>query len=167
MDLLLVRHGVAWERDRERWPDDDERPLRPLGVRRMRAAARGLARLQGRIDLVWTSAAVRAAQTATLLYEDARWPAARPTAVLAENAPAMGALAAIARVRDVATLAVVGHAPQLDVLITLAVSGRQRPLVVRLKKGGVACVRFQSTVRAGAGTLLWAVTPRWLRALDE
>lgn len=167
MDVLFVRHGMAWERDAERWPDDRERPLRPIGARHMRAAARGLARIHGPVDVVWASASARATQTAAILHEDASWPVARTTAALAEDAPASAALAAIARAREVASLVLVGHAPQLDALVTLAVSGRQRPLVVRLKKGGVACVRFQATVRAGAGVLLWVATPRWLRALDD
>lgn len=167
MDLLFVRHGLAWERDAERWADDRDRPLRPLGIRRMRAAARGLARVLPPPDALWTSPFVRAARTAAILREEASWPEPRALAALGEDAPPGPVLAAAARTRSLASLAVVGHAPQLDLVVTLAVTGRRRPAIVRLKKGGVACVRFEQAVRPGAGVLIWVATPHWLRALDE
>ena len=34
MELLIVRHAIAWERDAKRWPDDGERPLSAPGVTR-------------------------------------------------------------------------------------------------------------------------------------
>jgi len=33
MDLYIVRHAVAFDRDAERWPDDRERPLTPRGIK--------------------------------------------------------------------------------------------------------------------------------------
>ncbi len=37
MELLIVRHAIAFERNAKRWPDDAERPLSPL-MRASRAA---------------------------------------------------------------------------------------------------------------------------------
>src|SRR5215212_9836596 len=45
MDLYLVRHGVAFDPDPARWPDDTQRPLTPEGEKRVLKAARGLGRL--------------------------------------------------------------------------------------------------------------------------
>ena len=45
MELLVVRHAIAFERSPRRWPDDAERPLSPRGVARARKAALGLKRI--------------------------------------------------------------------------------------------------------------------------
>ena len=167
MDLVVVRHAMAWDSDPGRWPDDRKRPLRPVGMRRFRAAARALARAVPHADAVWTSPWVRAAQTAAILQEEARWPKAQSVEVLAtasSPAPVMRLVSAVARP---GTLVLVGHAPSLDQLVTLAVTGRSRPALVELKKGGVACVRFENSVRTGAGELLWLMTPRFLRSVED
>jgi phosphohistidine phosphatase SixA len=167
LDLIVVRHAMAWERDPERWPDDRRRPLRPFGIRRFRAASRGLARLVSHADALWTSPFTRAVETAAILHDELRWPAPRAVAALGEGAPPAPVLRAIARARGVAVLVIVGHAPSLDQLVTLAVTGRQTPAIVSLRKGGVACLHFETAARAGAGVLEWVATPRLLRALDD
>ena len=45
MEVVLVRHAIAAERDPSRWPDDRERPLTRQGEERMRRAAKGLAKV--------------------------------------------------------------------------------------------------------------------------
>ena len=55
MDLLIVRHAIAFERNPKRWPDDGERPLSPEGMRRARKAAAGLKRIANRPVRVLTS----------------------------------------------------------------------------------------------------------------
>ena len=42
MDLLIVRHAIAMERDAKRWPDDRLRPLSARGIARGSKAAAGL-----------------------------------------------------------------------------------------------------------------------------
>src|SRR5258708_34989590 len=41
MELLIVRHAIAFERDDHRWRDDGARPLSPAGMRRYPKAAAG------------------------------------------------------------------------------------------------------------------------------
>src|SRR5581483_896815 len=55
MELLIVRHAIAFERDRRRWPEDSERPLSPAGIRRARRAAAGLKELIAAPERVLTS----------------------------------------------------------------------------------------------------------------
>ena len=42
LEILIVRHAIAAERDAKRWPDDRGRPLTAEGVRRFRGVARHL-----------------------------------------------------------------------------------------------------------------------------
>ena len=76
MDLLIVRHAIAFERDSRRWRDDGERPLSPEGMVRARKAAAGLKNIAERPQCVLSSPLVRARQTAAILTEFAGWPKA-------------------------------------------------------------------------------------------
>jgi phosphohistidine phosphatase len=63
-------------------------------------------------------------------------------------------------------VAVVGHEPHLGALVAYALgaaSGARTPL----KKGGAVLLSFDDALRAGSGTLVWALTPAQLRALRD
>src|ERR1700757_4992074 len=74
MELLIVRHAIACERDARRWPDDGLRPLSARGAARAEPAARGLKRLAAVPLRVWVSPLRRARQTASILARYADWP---------------------------------------------------------------------------------------------
>src|SRR5215469_14825655 len=74
MDLLIVRHAIAFDRNPRRWRDDGERPLSPEGMVRARKAAAGLKQITDRPQCVLCSPLVRARQTATILAEFSGWP---------------------------------------------------------------------------------------------
>jgi len=140
LELLLVRHAVARERDRARWPDDERRPLSPGGARRMRRAAKGLARLVAPPELLFTSTLVRARQTAAILRESASWPAPRTLAGLAPGRDPRELLARLAAL-EAARVAIVGHEPGLGRLLAHCLYGPASPARMELRKGAAACVR--------------------------
>ena len=72
MDVYLVRHAIAHERNSTRWPDDALRPLTTAGMRKFRKAAAGLARCVPKTAAVFTSPFVRARETAAILAESAQ-----------------------------------------------------------------------------------------------
>ena len=76
MELLIVRHAIAFERNIARWPDDADRPLSPKGVARAAKAAAGIKQLVRAPTRVLASPLVRAQQTAAILSEVAGWPRA-------------------------------------------------------------------------------------------
>ncbi len=168
MRLLLVRHAIAEDRAehaREGGGDDTTRPLTDRGRRRMKRAARGLATLVPSIDLLATSPLTRAIQTAEILAKridvgevascDALVPEAEPAATIEwlrqrKDSP------------ELVTL--VGHEPHLGRLAGWLVAGRDAA-PVELRKGGACLIDVADGIRAGCGTLLWALAPRQLRAL--
>ena len=165
MQLLLVRHAIAFERDRRRWPQDEDRPLTPEGTRRCRKAAAGAARLLSRPTVVLTSPLVRARDTAAVFTAIARWPIATECAALRPGGDPQAALAALRRTcREGALAALFGHQPDLGVLLALCLRGRARGEGFELKKGAIACVTFPSEARAGTGALNWLAPPKFLRA---
>ena len=162
MDLYVLRHGIAAERDGRRYPDDDLRPLTPKGVARMRREAAGMRALGVRPDAIVSSPLVRAMQTAeiardalgaALSVSEALTPGAHPALLLAELAATRG---------DGEAVMVVGHEPHLSRLVAFALTGGAEDGLVRLKKGGLCRLRLDGD---GGGQLLWALTPGQVRAL--
>ena len=162
MLLLIVRHAVAFERDRHRWRDDAARPLSPAGMRRARKAASGLKHLSRAPDRVLTSPLVRARQTAQILTEIAGWPQAEEAFELSPGESALSLLTLLGK--DHSKLAaVVGHQPGLGNLLAACLLGSGRGLPIEMKKNAVACVSFEGPPRAGSAALKWLATPRMLR----
>jgi phosphohistidine phosphatase len=162
MELLIVRHAIACERDAQRWPDDAERPLSARGVLRARQAARGVRRIVPRPVRVLTSPLLRARQTAAILAEFAGWPRASVSALLAPEAHPSAVLALLVRSQE-SCIGLVGHHPALGRLLASCLPG-SGGTAFQLRKMGMALVGFEGAPRAGRGKLLWLVPPRLLRA---
>jgi phosphohistidine phosphatase len=162
MELLIIRHAIAFERDHHRWADDGARPLSPSGVRRSRKAAAGLKELCKVPDRLLTSPLVRARQTAKILTEVAGWP---PAEIAPELTPGEGAVAVLTLLGKNSSkrIAIVGHQPDLSALLTacLVKDGSDAP--IEMKKNAVACLSFEGKVRAGRAALKWLAPPRMLR----
>ena len=163
MDLLIVRHAIAFERNSKRWPDDGERPLTPDGMVKARKAAKGLKQITERPTRVLTSPLVRAKQTAAILTEFAGWPKAVECVELSPSKSPEALFTAL-REQSVKTLAVVGHQPGLGRFLADCVP-EAKPEGFEFKKMGVALVTFSETPRAEQGVLHWFVPPRILRAV--
>jgi phosphohistidine phosphatase len=159
VDLLIVRHAPAFDRDAERWPDDCDRPLTDKGERSFRRAARGLARVTPRPSVVLASPCVRAWRTAELLAKKAGWPDPEPLDELRPESDAAKALAALASRAPTESVAIVGHDPLLGDLCGMLVGSAR----VELKKGAVARLAVQSW-RSGGATLRALLAPKVLRA---
>jgi phosphohistidine phosphatase len=164
MDLLIVRHAIAYDRDPHRWREDAERPLSPAGIRRARKAAAGLKELTSRPQRLLTSPLVRAKQTAQILTDIAGWPEAEEIPELSPGEPALGVLTLLGPERS-KLVAVVGHQPGLGQLLGACLLGGGGSLPIEMKKNAVACVSFNGRPRAGHAALKWLATPRMLRAL--
>lgn len=164
IDVVLVRHAIAFERDPQRWRDDRVRPLTTEGIRKFRKAARGIAHWVGPVERVLTSPLVRTRQTAEILTQTAGWPEAIDCPAL-EPGTSPKKLIPVLRDQAFASLALVGHEPNLGELIGACCAGANARLALQMKKGGIACIRFAGALRAGQGELLWLVPPRLLRAL--
>ena len=163
MRVYLIRHAVAFDRDRKRWPDDRQRPLTPQGMKKFAKAAAGLRQIADPVEAVLASPLVRTRQTADLLTEVAEWPRALHAPELApERTPAQ----VLARLRSQGggSIALVGHEPNLSHLLAVAIGGAGAALDLEFKKGGVACLAFASP-RPGQASLEWLLTPKLLRAL--
>lgn len=164
MELLIIRHAIAYERDHHRWRDDGARPLSPLGMRRSRRAAAGLKLITKAPDRLLTSPLIRARQTAKILTEVAGWPPAEESAELKPGAAVQSVITLLAKDRS-RRVALVGHQPDLGALLTACLLGNHSGIPIAWKKNAVACVSFEGRARAGRAALKWLATPRILRGL--
>lgn len=156
----LVRHAIAAPRGAA-WPDDDERPLTRAGIERMTRAVQGLRALDVEVDVVLTSPLVRARQTADLL---AAGLDRRPRLLaLAELAPGVApdvTMRAVARATRAASVALVGHEPDLGTLAAWLIGAREP---VPFRKGGVCRIDVGHWPAAPRGRLVWFAPPKMLR----
>jgi phosphohistidine phosphatase len=164
MELLIVRHAIAFERDPQRWRDDGDRPLTPEGKRRAKKAAAGLKQFTKPPDRLLTSPLVRARQTAQILTQVAGWPQAEETPELSPEEPPHSLLTLLGKDRN-KLVAIVGHQPGLGHLLSACLLGEGPNLPVDLRKNAAVCLSFRGPARAGRAALKWLATPRMLRAL--
>jgi phosphohistidine phosphatase len=163
MRVVVVRHGPAEVRDPARWPDDSLRPLSAKGTQQTRRLARGLAGLVDSVSCLATGPAPRAYRTAEIVGDALDPP--RRTVVWPEldtgnlAAPILLRLRREARTRGEFVL--VGHEPTLAEFTGLALTG-EGVSILRLTKGGAACLEFPSAVRPGSARLLWLLTRKQL-----
>jgi phosphohistidine phosphatase len=166
MDLLLVRHAIAEEREvfaRTRKPDE-LRPLTGRGMKRMQKAAAGLRSLIPTIDVVATSPLVRAVQTAEIL-SDAY--GGLDIVEVAEMEPAASPESLLDWLQSQSrehTIAVVGHEPSISEHVSWLTARSDEPFL-EFKKGGACLLTFYDEIYSGGATLRWLVTPAQLRAL--
>src|SRR5262245_18353242 len=133
MELYIVGHAAAEERDHSRWPDDTKRPLTEGGRKKFRRVDQRLGEVVEDKPLVLSSRWVRAWDTATILSKEAGWPAPKecPPLELEANARVISALLDHVRTK---AIALVGHEPQLGELISLLLTGDERGVRIDLKK---------------------------------
>lgn len=164
MDLILVRHAIAYERSSLRWPDDSQRPLTPTGVAKFEEAARGLKRVVSSVDVVLSSPFVRAMQTAHVLEDVAGWPAAIQCPELEPSRSPVEVTHLLQEYTGAGVVGLVGHEPLLGELASYLIGGINVP-AQPFKKGGTACFRSVDVPEAGTMTIRWWLSPKIARRL--
>ncbi|MBI2072814.1 MAG: histidine phosphatase family protein [Gemmatimonadetes bacterium] len=166
MELLVIRHGIAEDRDAfaASGKDDALRPLTDEGRRKLRQVARGLTILVPALDVLASSPLVRARQTADLVAKAYSGLSVTDIISLEPDQPP-DAFAEWARGQSRrGAVAAVGHEPLLGRIVSLLLAGRGQSFI-ELKKGGACLVGFPDRVEPGAGVLRWLLTPGQLRGL--
>jgi phosphohistidine phosphatase len=163
IELYFFRHGIAVDRGDPAVISDRDRPLTIEGIRKTRAAAEGLKRLQIDFAGILTSPWLRAAQTADILAEVLQMTADELPELAGDRTPEE-LLKALEGPRGRQIL--VGHEPLLGNTIGRLVSGAA-PFRIELKKSGVCAVRVQEPPTDESATLLWLLTSKQLRMIGK
>jgi phosphohistidine phosphatase len=158
--LYLIRHGEAKPLGESGVSEDEERPLTEAGQEQSRKVAAGLQKAGVRLSVLLTSPLLRARQTAEAVA--GQWNAPAPEVQTCEElSPGKKPkkLSRYLRGLGADSVALVGHMPDLGDYAAWLIGSKSAQ--IDLAKGGVAFVVCDS-VRKGAGTLEWLLTPEWL-----
>jgi len=167
MNLYFLRHGLAAERDPQRFPDDSRRPLVAKGGKRLRLGCDAMRALEISFDRILSSPYPRAAQTAEIVvaalglkrrleFRDELTPGGNPRVLVRylnglQPAPE--------------SVLLVGHEPDLSQFISQLISGGPAAAIA-MKKGGLAKLEVAKELRyARCATLAWLLTPKQMALL--
>ncbi len=158
MLLHILRHAWAEERDAEKFPDDDLRPLTGEGKKRFGKTVERYIDGGCRPTIVATSPLVRCRQTADILLkhlphsaELVELDALRPGSNLDE-------LIEWTRQQSAEEIAWVGHAPDVSDLAAALIGDGTAS--IRFAKGAWVSIRFDNQLAATAGELCALATAK-------
>jgi len=159
MKLYFLRHGEAASANGITIKSDAERPLTKEGIEILKIQGKAFEKLNIQPDIIWTSPLVRARQTAEVVAKQLDLE----DRIVETPKLACGAgLDSIREIVDtkphVQSAMFVGHEPDFSTIIgkLIARSGA----TVEMKKGGIALVETEFPILAGAGVLMWLLTPK-------
>jgi phosphohistidine phosphatase len=162
VQLYIVRHGIAIDREDPKCPADPERYLTEEGIQKTKQVAKGMAALGATPDLFLSSPYVRAMQTAEIFAHELDYSVQkiRRTDLLLPGAEASLFYRELSKDKKASTVFCFGHAPQLDDLVAVGLGSKHH--VTSLKKAGVALLELKR-VSPPSGQLVWLATPKLLR----
>lgn len=158
MLLYFMRHAEAEDVGEE---GDGSRQLTERGVQRTEEAAAALHALDLELDLILSSPAVRAVQTAEIVAAVLEVPLKKER-ILGVSLGLTELEAALEEHNMQANVLLVGHEPDFSAVIGQLIGGGR----VEMKKGAVACVACQGIARGG-GTLRWLMNGKLMSMIGE
>jgi phosphohistidine phosphatase len=161
MRCYFLRHGLAIEPEDFDGSDFD-RPLTEKGRERMTRAAKTIAALDLKLDVIVTSPLLRAKQTATIVAKALRLEARLVADERLGGGFGPGPLVdVLADHRSAEAVLLVGHEPGMSRTVGHLVGGAE----IDFKKGSLACVNLPNPASL-QGDLVWLV-PAKVLALKE
>jgi len=166
MQIYVVRHGIAIDRQAAKAPADAERFLTEEGKDKTRQVAAGFAKLEVNADVFYSSPYVRAVQTAEIFADVLEYPKAkiRRTDLLLPSADPAMFFRELLKDKDSTAAILFGHAPHLDELVAAALGSKH--IITALKKAGAAFIELKRIAPPDA-ELVWLATPKMLRRLAK
>jgi len=161
MKIYLVRHGIAYEPGSPGYEDDTQRPLTDKGREKINKVAHVLKRLSLKPDVILSSPYLRARQTAEILAKELKYkkdkiqfsesllPTTKPESVIAE----------IIEKYNVEELVLIGHEPNLGLLISTLAAG-DPDLAINVRYGSVCCLSADDFRIERRATIEWLLTPK-------
>jgi phosphohistidine phosphatase len=162
MQLYIVRHGIAIDREDPNCPPDPERFLTSEGVDKSSQVAKGVAEVGAVPDLMLSSPYLRAFQTAEIFAAALEYSKSkiRKTELLLPGSEPLQLFRELSKDKQLSSVFLFGHAPQLDDILATSLGAKHH--LTALKKAGVALVELKRLVPP-SGQLIWLATPKLLR----
>jgi phosphohistidine phosphatase len=164
--LTIIRHAKA--EDPGGYSNDFQRPLSDRGYKDARNAARVVASMDPRVDLWISSPALRARTTAETIAAEMGDSGEIHFEMRAYPGEAEELIDILAKIPgDSEHIALVGHNPGLENLVSGLCTGRSPSLSVRMPTGAVAHLELEivrwDQIRWGCGILRTLVAPKLVK----
>ena len=165
MNIYILRHGLAGDRDSKKYPDDSQRPLTSEGEDKLWKIAKGMKNLGLKFGLILSSPYLRTRQTAEIVAEafDAKKKLELTETLEPDGLPSE-LIKLLNHRQSLDSPLLVGHEPYLSSLISVLISG-DRHSSVTMKKGGFCKLSVDSLKYDYCGSLRWVLTPKQLTLL--
>ena len=161
MDLYIIRHAWAAERDDSRWRDDGMRPLTAEGKERFARFVKKLVGIGVAPGIIATSPLVRCVETAEILAAALDGPKLVKLDELQPGSDLQGLLRwTVKQSAKHKQIAWVGHAPDVDRLAAALIG--DGGALIRFSKGAVAAIHFDGEPVVGQGELQWSANAKLL-----
>ena len=166
MDCILLRHGIAVER--EEWNGSDaDRTLTERGAKRVAQVAAGLSRLNVQPTHVLSSSLIRAIETAKIAHRVLRVRSALQIVdELLPDAPPDRLLSILHDLSPESCVLCVGHEPHLGMVASVLLAGKPSQ-AFPFKKAGACLIELPNPAKPGRGVLRWWLPPGQLRNMRE
>lgn len=165
-NFLLIRHAIAEDREiaAKKGAKDEERNLTEKGRIKMIQTAKGLKSIAPDLDYIATSPLIRAIQTAEILSKEYGDIQLIKTDILSPGINFNNFLDWAGQLPKTRLIALVGHEPDLGLLLCRMLSGKEHSFV-HFKKAGAGLIEFSDDIAAGSAKLTWFLTPWQLRQI--
>jgi phosphohistidine phosphatase len=160
MDLYILRHGLAADKDDPRYPNDEDRPLTQEGQKKTLGVARRMKHIGMSFDLILSSPLARARQTAEIT---ASVLGCKNRLKFSQNLAPEGNKRVLLKglKPTLKRVLLVGHEPYLSELVSVLLSGKPG-LAIDLKKGGLCKLEVEEVRYGRCGILHFLAPPRLL-----
>jgi|SRR5277367_4669740 len=161
MNIYILRHGIAVEREDWKSKDDSLRPLTREGEKQLKQISRALKKMDLEFDLILSSPYERAKKTAEIVADKLKWQKRlKFSGELKSEGDAEKLISGINRLKpQPENLLLVGHEPYLSRLISQLVSGNTE-VAMDFKKAGLCKLKVEKLQFGRCAKFCWLLTPK-------
>jgi len=162
MELYIVRHGIAIDREDPKSPAEADRFLTEEGIEKTKQVAKAIAALGLHADLMVSSPYVRAMQTAEIFASALGYAKQKivKTETLLPGAEPAAFFRELAKQKQASAVFCFGHGPNVDEVLAAGIGSNRQ--VTSMKKAGVALLELKR-ISPPSGQLVWLAPPKLLK----
>jgi len=166
VNIFILRHGIAVERDEWDFKSDAKRPLTSDGEKQLRKISAAMKKMGLRFDLILSSPFERAKRTAEIVAEEMDL---KKRLTFSEELRSDGEPKKL--IHEIQkwkpspeSLLLVGHEPYLSGLISVLATGKTK-MEIEFKKGGLCKLTTDKLDYDRCAKLIWLLTPRQMELM--
>jgi phosphohistidine phosphatase len=166
MNIYILRHGIAVERDEWESKNDAERALTAEGKKQLRKTCRAMEKMKLDFNLILSSPYMRARRTAEIVADKLNLKKRlKFSGELQPDGNAKNFFRQLNNLKPAPeSILLVGHEPYLSRTISLLISGNENA-AVDFKKGGLCKLEVGKLRTGKCATLAWLLTPKQMKLM--